>query len=228
MQKIKPFAPKVSVIVPVYNQEKYIGRCLRSLLHQTMLHVDYEIIVVDDGSEDRTPYALELFNDPADSVIRVIRNESNCGLPASINLGLRLARSPYVVRVDSDDFVNTNFLKFLHYYLESNKYADAVACDYLLINDQERELGRCNCIDDPIACGIMFRTEQLFDIGLYDESFKCHEDRELRIRFDQKYKVHRLELPLYRYRRHESNMTNNSQKMDLYNEKIIDKHGEKN
>ena len=74
----------------------------------------------------------------------------------------------------------------------------------------------------------MFRTEQLFDIGLYDESFKCHEDRELRIRFDQKYKVHRLELPLYRYRRHESNMTNNSQKMDLYNEKIFDKHGEQN
>ena len=227
MKKIKPIPPKVSVIVAVYNQEKYIGRCLRSLLHQTMSHVDYEIIVVDDGSEDRTPYALELFFDPSDSIISVITNESNCGLPASINRGLRLARAPYVVRVDSDDFVNANFLKFLHYYLEYNKYADAVACDYLLINDEEKELGRFNCIDDPIACGIMFRKEQLLDIGLYDESFKCHEDRELRIRFDQKYKVHRLELPLYRYRRHESNMTNNPQKMDLFHKKIIDKHGEK-
>lgn len=226
MQKIKPITPKVSVIVPVYNQEKYIGRCLRSLLHQTMPHVDYEVIVIDDGSEDLTPYALGLFNDPSDLVISVIRNESNCGLPASINRGLRVARAPYVVRVDSDDFVNTNFLNFLHYYLESNKYADAVACDYLLMNDDEIELGRFNCIDDPIACGIMFRKEQLFDIGLYDESFKCHEERDLRVRFDKKYKIHRLELPLYRYRRHESNMTNNSQIMDFYNKKLIAKHGE--
>ena len=71
----------------------------------------------------------------------------------------------------------------------------------------------------------MFRKEQLLDIGLYDESFKCHEDRELRFRFEQKYKIHRLELPLYRYRRHESNMTNNSQEMDLYSKRLIAKHG---
>ena len=225
MKNFKSINPKVSVIVAVYNQEKYIGRCLRSLLHQTMPHVDFEIIVVDDGSEDRTSYALELFCDPSDSVIRVITNDSNCGLPASINRGVRAARAPFVVRVDSDDFVNINFLNILCYYLDSNKYADAVACDYLLLDDKERELGRFNCIDDPIACGIMFRKEQLLDIGLYDETFKCHEDRELRVRFEQKYKIHRLELPLYRYRRHESNMTNNSQEMDRYSKRLIAKHG---
>lgn len=226
MKKVKLSTPKVSVIVAVYNQEKYVGRCLRSLLHQTMPHVDFEIIVVDDGSQDRTAYALELFCDPSDSVIKLFTNPFNCGLPASVNRALRAARAPYVVRVDSDDFVNTNFLKFLHYYLESNKYADAVACDYLLMDDEERELGRCNCIDDPIACGIMFRKEQLFDIGLYDESFKYHEDRDLRFRFEQKYKIHRLELPLYRYRRHESNMTDNSKEMDRYSKMLIAKHGD--
>ena len=226
MKKIKPITPKVSVIVAVYNQEKYIGRCLRSLLHQTMSQVDFEIIVVNDGSEDRTSYALELFCDPSDSIISVITNESNCGLPASVNRGLRAARAPYVVRVDSDDFVNINFLNILYYYLESNQYADAVACDYLLLDDKEREIGRFNCIDDPIACGIMFRKEQLFDIGLYDESFTHHEDRELRIRFEKKYKIHRLELPLYRYRRHENNMTNNALEMDHHGKRLIAKHGE--
>jgi len=225
MKKTKSITPKVSVIVAVYNQEKYIGRCLRSLLHQTMSHVDYEIIVVDDGSEDRTSYALELFCDPSDSVISVITNESNSGLPASVNRGLRAARAPYVVRVDSDDFVNINFLNILYYYLESNKYADAVACDYLLLDDEEREIERFNCINDPIACGIMFRKEQLFDIGLYDESFTHHEDRELRIRFEKKYKIHRLELPLYRYRRHENNMTNNALEMDHHSKRLIAKHG---
>jgi len=186
---------------------------------------DYEIIVIDDGSEDRTPYALELFLDPSDSVISVIRNESNSGLPTSINRCLRAARAPYVVRVDSDDYVNVNFLNFLYYYLESNKFADAVACDYLLLDDEERELGRFNCIDDPIACGIMFWKEQLFDIGLYDESFACHEERELRIRFEKKYQIHRLELPLYRYLSHENNMTKNSKMVETYRNKLIAKHG---
>ena len=171
--------PSISVIVAVYNQEKFIGRCLRSLLHQTIPHENYEIIVINDGSTDRTPYALELFHD----AIRPITNETNIGLPASINRGILAARSPYIVRVDSDDYVNLNFLNFLHFYLEQNRYADAVACDYLLVNDAEEVLERANCMDHPIACGIMFRKQQLIDIGMYDEDFRCHEDQDLRIRF---------------------------------------------
>ena len=100
---------KVSVIVAVYNQERYIGRCLRSLLHQTLPHDAYEVIVVNDGSTDKTGYALDIFSDPADSVIRVITNKVNLGLPASINRGIKAARAPYIVRVDSDDFVNPEF-----------------------------------------------------------------------------------------------------------------------
>ena len=189
-----------------------------------MPHENYEIIVVDDGSFDLTPYALDLFSDPSDSVVRVITSDSNRGLPASINLGLNASRAPYVVRLDSDDFVNTNFLNFLHFYLEVNHYADAVACDYLLIDDNEAELGRCNCAEEPIACGIMFRKNQLFDIGLYDESFLWQEEQELRARFEKKYKIHRLELPLYRYRRHENNMTNNLEEMDRHNKRLLAKH----
>ena len=55
--------PIVSIIIPVFNQEKWIGRCLRSLLNQTMERSNYEIIVVDDGSTDRTAFALDLFLD---------------------------------------------------------------------------------------------------------------------------------------------------------------------
>jgi glycosyltransferase involved in cell wall biosynthesis len=216
--------PKVSVIVAVYNQEHYIGRCLRSLLHQTLYHSDYEIIVVDDGSIDRTSYALSLFCDPFESIVKVLTNKANQGLPSSINKALKIARAPYIVRVDSDDFVNINFLNFLHYYLESNKHADAVACDYLLIDDKENELKRCNCDEEPIACGIMFRKKNLFDIGLYDESFHCHEDQELRVRFKKKYNIHRLNLPLYRYRRHGNNMTNDSKIMDYHYNRLIKKH----
>lgn len=216
--------PLVSVIVAAYNQEKFIGRCLRSLLHQSIPHEDYEIIVVNDGSTDRTPYALELFHD----AIHPINNEMNLGLPASINRGIMAARAQYIVRVDSDDYVNNNFLNFLHFYLDQNRYADAVACDYLLVNDAEEVVERANCMDRPIACGIMFRKQQLIDIGMYDESFRCHEDKDLRIRFEKKYSISRLELPLYRYRRHENNITNNAEAMEHHRQNLVRKHSPDN
>ena len=77
---------------------------------------------------------------------------------------------------------------------------DAVACDYLIINDREEVLARKN-FEEPIACGIMFHTGQLIDIGLYDELSAARRG-DLRSAL-QKYNIHRLELPLYRYRRHE-------------------------
>ena len=131
-------SPKVSVIVAAYNQERFIGRCLRSLLHQTLPNHYYEIIVINDGSIDQTRYALSLFTDRFDSPVQVLSNEKNLGLPASLNRGIRAARAPYIVRVDSDDFVNANFLNFLSYYLDVNPHVDAVACDYLLLDDQEQ------------------------------------------------------------------------------------------
>jgi len=224
--KTNPKEPKVAIIVAVYNQERFIGRCLRSLLHQSMPHSEYEIIVIDDGSTDRTAYALELFCDPSESVVRVIRCKKNGGLPAAINKGIHEAKARFVVRVDSDDYVNFNFLNILAYYLESNEYADAVACDYLLLDDAENVLKRGNSKDAPIACGIMFRKHQLFEIGLYDEDFRYHEERELRVRFEQRYKIHHLELPLYRYRRHDNNITNHHGEMEKHREHLIAKHGE--
>jgi glycosyltransferase involved in cell wall biosynthesis len=215
--------PSVSVIVPAYNQEKYIGRCLRSLLAQDFPRSRFEIIVINDGSTDRTNYALQLFKED----IRVISNDRNLGLPASLNRGVHAAAAPYVVRVDSDDYVNGQFLSLLQLFLGTNRYMDAVACDYLLVDDREEVISRENCIEKPIACGIMFRTEQLIDIGLYDETFLLHEDRDLRIRFLEKHGIHRLELPLYRYRRHEHNITNNREAMDSQMDNLVEKHGEK-
>lgn len=219
--------PKVSVIVAAYNQERFIGRCLRSLLGQTFPQSDYEIIVVNDGSQDLTEYALSQFCD-RESICRVITNKTNLGLPASLNLALKASKAPFIVRVDSDDFVNTNFLTFLHYYLETNQSADAVACDYLLLDDEENELERCNCSERPIACGIMFRKKHLFEVGLYDEKFLYNEERELRTRFEKQFIINRLELPLYRYRRHDKNMTNNSEMMEYYKKYLDNNHGSDN
>lgn len=214
-------APRVSVIVAAYNQERFIGRCLRSLLRQTIEPEEYEIIVVDDGSTDRTPYALELFH----NAIRTITLPENRGLPAALNSGIESASAAYIVRVDADDYVNSNFLLFLEEFLNQNEYMDAVACDYLVVDDSERVLRRANAADEPIACGIMFRRAQVLEVGMYDEEFRVHEDKDFRIRFEKQFSVHRLELPLYRYRRHDTNMTNNEEELRKHYQNLLQKHG---
>lgn len=213
--------PLITIVVAVWNQEKYIGRCLRSLIAQNFPKGEFEIVVVNDGSTDNTTYALNLFRDE----IRIINNEINIGLPASLNRAIRTVRSPFVVRVDSDDYVSADFLDFLYSFITQNPYMHAVACDYNLIDDNGAVISRQSCMDNPIACGIIFRTDQLVEIGLYDELFLLHEERDLRIRFLKKYTIHRLELPLYRYRRHEGNITNNVEAMQLHMANLIDKHG---
>ena len=70
-------------------------------------------------------------------------------------------------------------------------------------------LKRVNADVNPIGCGILFRIENLLDIGLYDKTFLVHEDKDLRYRFLKKYSIYRLPIPLYRYRKHDSNITNN-------------------
>ena len=89
-------SPHVSVIIPTFNQQLYLGRCIRSLLKQTMNDEDYEIILVNDGSNDNTKDALNPFMDD----IIYIENEKNIGLAKSLNIGIKQARGQFIVRVD--------------------------------------------------------------------------------------------------------------------------------
>jgi glycosyltransferase involved in cell wall biosynthesis len=181
---------------------------------------NYEIIVVNDASADRTRFALEIF----EKDIFVINNQQKFGLPKSLNEGIRHCKGKYIIRLDGDDYVNREFLNILYLHLEMNSHIDAVACDYHMVDDYENILATKNCLEEPIACGIMFRSEQLIDIGMYDEDFLLREDEDLRIRFLKKHNIHRVQLPLYRYRRHENNITNNKERMDEFKIKLESKH----
>ena len=210
----------VSVIVAAHNEERYLGRCLRSLLAQRFERSRYDVIVIDDASTDRTSAVLATFGDS----ITVLRNETNLGLPASLNRAITSTHSKFIVRVDADDYVNSAFLDVMYMFLADNPQFDAAACDYLLVDDREDVISRRDAVKEPIACGIMFRTEQLIDIGLYDESFLRHEDRDLRLRFLDRYTIHHVPLPMYRYRRHDDNITNDTAEMAHHERRLHDKH----
>ena len=105
-------------------------------------------------------------------------------------------------------------------FLDLNPQWAAVSCDYYLIDDNERIIGRNSCVESPIACGIMFRKEKLVEVGMYDESFRVHEDKELQARFCKKHEIHQVELPLYRYRQH-----NRSLSSDKMGKKLLERLG---
>ncbi len=136
--------PKISVIVPVYNVEKYLDRCMRSLLSQTFR--DLEIILVDDGSTDNCPamcnqYALQNTN------IKVI-HKMNGGLGYARNSGLDVATGDFVAFVDSDDYVDVSMYEKL-YNAAVATGADATYCQFLKENSKG-EMREIQEIEDDI------------------------------------------------------------------------------
>ena len=211
---------QVSVIVPTYNSQSYIGRCLRSLLNQNFDQDKYEIIVINDGSKDKTKEALKNFMGD----IVYLENKKNKGLSESLNKGIKNSKGQYIVRVDSDDWVHSEFINILYHHINLNPEIDAVACDYHRVDNQQKILSYNNCEEDPIGCGIMFQAINLIDIGLYDNKFLAREEEDLIIRYKKKYSVTRVPIPLYRYRDHENNLTKNKKLMSKYLKKIKSKH----
>ena len=207
----------VSVIVPVYNSDKFIARCLRSLKNQSLSKKNYEIIVIDDCSKD---YSLKEIKKHKTNQIKLIKNNSNLGLPITLNKGIKEARGTLIVRVDSDDWVHVDFLNILSTFLFINKDLDAVSCDYSLTDENEKVLKIENCIKKPIGCGIMFRLQQILKLGLYNEKFKYAEEEALRNTFLKKYNITRVPLDLYRYRQHKNNRSKNKKLVKFYNKKI--------
>jgi glycosyltransferase involved in cell wall biosynthesis len=213
---------KVSIIVTVYNREKFIARCLRSCLDQSMNKNDYEIIVVNDGSTDNSEQVINSFGNQ----IRKISYKKNKGLAYASNTGIEASNSKYVVRIDSDDYVHTDLLKIEYDFIEMNN-CDAVSCDYLIVDLKEKIISRENAVKNPIACGIMFHKDRLIEIGLYDTKFRLMEDIDLRARFEKKFKIYNIEIPLYRYLMHESNATKNIKNVDHYTKLFKKKHEKK-
>ena len=211
---------EISIVITCHNYARYLARAIRSAINQNYSRKKYEILVVNDASTDETRDVMDSFM----GYIRPIHLDKNIGLSEARNIGIKRAIGKYVVNVDADDYIGENLLMIESAFLEQHIEWDAVSCDYDLIDDEGNVLETKDGNEYPIACGIMFKTEKIIEIGLYDEDFLLHEERDLRIRFLKKYNIYRLELPLYRYRKHENNITGNKKEMDHYMLSLLKKH----
>ena len=143
--------PKVSVIVPVYNAEKYFQECVDSILRQTL--ADLELILVDDGSTDSSPALCDRYAEQ-DLRVRVI-HQANAGLSAARNRGIEVATGEWIAFVDSDDFIDANMYRTMIIAAEA-KGAQLAVCTGYYYSDVRKERmssvhdtkGFCKCSED--------------------------------------------------------------------------------
>lgn len=152
----------ISIIIPVYNVEKYINKCLESVINQTYRNL--EIILVDDGSEDKSGKICEEIS-IKDNRIRVIHKE-NGGLSDARNIGLDNSNGEYIAFIDSDDFIERDMIEFLYYNI--NKYdADISICSNYIFDEEE-------CIDNSTKEIKVYNRLEILKEVLLDEKIRSY------------------------------------------------------
>ena len=195
--------PKVTVLMAVYNAERFLSEATESILRQTWS--DFEFLIINDGSTDNSREIVLSFND---SRIRLVENQCNIGLTKSLNRGLQLSKGEYVARQDADDISYPKRLERQVQFLDT--YSDIA-----LLGSQARTIDekgmphKTNLLRIPVGLlairwylmfqnafihsSVMFRRSVVWKkLGGYDESFARAQDYELWSRIARNYKVENL------------------------------------
>jgi glycosyltransferase involved in cell wall biosynthesis len=200
-------SPKVSVLMPTFNAEKYLALAVRSILKQTFK--DFEFLIVDDGSTDQTTSIIEKFKDPR---IRLVRR-THQGLVSTLNFGLRESRGEYLARMDADDISAPDRFKQQVRFLDNHPNYALVGTTIEAIDLEGRKVAvypepvestdivRGLTIRNVFSHGsIMARRKVLAEFGGYDQSARHAEDYDLWTKIARKYPVANLPDRLYFWR----------------------------
>lgn len=169
---------KVSIIVPVYNVEKYIEKCLKSLISQSYKNI--EIILIDDGSKDNSGKICDEYK-RKDSRIKVVHKE-NAGVSEARNSGLQEATGEYICFVDADDFVMNDYIEYM-YELIVNNSSDIAICTKMFSNFDEKQTSY-EVIETLNGENTIIRIlNYRIPIGVYSKIFKKDLINDNKIRF---------------------------------------------
>lgn len=195
---------KFSVVMPLYNKEKYVGRAIESVLSQT--HEDFKLLVVDDGSTD---HSLDVVASYRDERIRIIR-QVNAGVSCARNAGIRASSEAYIAFLDADDAWKPEFLSVMQQLIESYPLAGAYSCSFESIEadgsmkhhfapGNEFAATDCALIEDYFlsamsaylitSSSVVIPRRVIEDVGAFNPSFRKGEDIDLWQRIALKYSV---------------------------------------
>lgn len=219
--------PRVSVLIPIYNAERYLERAIRSILEQT--YEDFEIVAVDDGSKDNSLQLLERLRD-VDERLRIL-SRPNTGIVGALNDGLAVARGELIARMDADDIALPDRLAKQVAFLEANPRCVAVGSAFIFIDADdallqwnprpvdhasiERDLlsGDGGALIHPV---VTFRRRAIDQAGGYRKETEWVEDLDLFLRLAQVGELANLPdvLLYYRYHTQSVNFTRNAGRME--------------
>ncbi len=212
--------PLVSIIMPAYNSADYIGQAIESVLAQD--YQNFELIITDDGSTDNTKEVIQRYNDER---IRCLYQENN-GVSSARNLAIRESKGQYIMPLDADDMMTSDFITKHLAEFQKHPDADLIYCDVLLIDRNDNSIrimkkpdyqDRRHLIRDLLRAGhpiVPFRfgiKRSVFDkIGFYDEDLLIAEDYDMIRRFVKAgLKANHLSEPLHLRRMHTDSLSTN-------------------
>ena len=201
--------PKVSIVLPVYNGERYIKKAVDSILNQSFS--DFELIVVNDCSTDNTMKILGSYDD--DRII-IINNIENQKLPKSLNIGFKRAKGDYLTWTSDDNEYHPDALKSLVDILDKYPEVGLVYSDYILIDEDDKPIKESilpepdsimtgNCVG---AC-FLYRKTIADLVGEYDYTLFLAEDYDYWLRIYENSKMYHLSEVLYNYRTHRNSLS---------------------
>ena len=205
--------PKISVIMPVYNSEKYLREAMDSILNQTF--TDFEFIILDDGSTDSSPAIVAGYDDPR---IRFYQNEKNMGVAATLNRGLELATGEYIARMDGDDVSLPRRFELQVAYMDTHPNVAVCGTAIELIGAQRgvrtfAQTPEQMRVDMLFACclahpSVMMRGSVFGKGGLrYDKAFSKMEDYALWVETAREHDLSSVPGVLLQYRIHPGQVT---------------------
>lgn len=210
--------PLLSVLMPVYNSEKYLAAAVQSILTQTF--TDFELIVVDDGSTDTSPQILRKFAH-ADQRVRLI-SRPNTGYVVALNEALALARGQLIARMDGDDVCAPHRFAVQIDYLRANPDCVLVGSQVITMDEDGDLIGPMpdiafghEQIDQalinrgwPIVHpSVMMRSDALRRVGGYHAEYCPNEDHDLFLKLAEIGRIENLPQPLFYYRRHPASVS---------------------
>jgi CMP-N-acetylneuraminic acid synthetase len=209
--------PLVTVYITNYNYDQYLRTAIESVFDQNFQ--DFELIIIDDGSTDNS---REIIREYADHPQTRIIFQENRGLNQSIDVAIKAARGNYVMRLDADDFLDPNALLVLTRELEADEDAALVFPDYYYVNENDEVIGQEHrhdfsdvTVPDRPAHGActLFRKRVLKEVGSYSTDYTCQDGYDIWVKIINKYSVKNVNLPLFYYRQHGKNLTENNKKI---------------
>lgn len=203
--------PLVSIVLPTYNGEKYIEQSILSCIEQT--YRNWELIIVDDASVDRTPDIIHRYVQ-SDHRIHSIRNGANQKLPKSLNIGFLQAKGQYFTWTSDDNYYHPAAIWEMVNYLNSEHGADIVYADYFTIEDtgQVKKTIHLTQIENLAASnvvgGCFLYSRQVHEkLQGYSVDMYTAEDYDFWLRASLYFRFHHIDKPLYYYRIHNTSLT---------------------